>query len=224
MVEHARLRLHAVEGAHAAAIYAPNLAETLAALREDSAAFRQDIAIIKQDSAAFRQDIAIIKQDIATVKEDMAVMKGDIATVKEDMAVMKGDMAVIKEEHVALQKSITDLNLAMSINNAMIANLHIKSENGVSQPKCEPLQKTVVGHDMTKIEKVTSSNDRIGLNALDPAAPIGALPPQFDPGVTNYSRGALARAMYFYNDTFGIVAQDGLAARREKFIKFLSRI
>jgi hypothetical protein len=51
-----------------------------------------------------------------------------------------------------------------------------------------------------------------------PQAPIGAVPPNWDPHVTGYSEIDIIRLVIFYNDDFGIGVDDAESRRKEKLM------
>jgi len=51
-------------------------------------------------------------------------------------------------------------------------------------------------------------------------AEIGEVPPDFDPYVASYSLYNVLEMMIFYNESFGIVAQDALKVQVSKFGRF----
>ena len=51
-------------------------------------------------------------------------------------------------------------------------------------------------------------------------AKIGDVPPDFDPYVASYSLKDILEMMVFYNESFGIDAQDVLKVQVSKFCRF----
>jgi len=54
--------------------------------------------------------------------------------------------------------------------------------------------------------------------AYQPQAPIDAVPPNWDAHIMGYSDIDIIRLVIFYNDDFGIVANDVESRRKEKLI------
>ena len=55
---------------------------------------------------------------------------------------------------------------------------------------------------------------------VDPPAAVGTAPANFNPFVATNNQ--IFRLISFYNETFGIVAADNLAIRREKLVHWLT--
>ncbi len=73
---------------------------------------------------------------------------------------------------------------------------------------------------------IMDQNGRQAFNAQCPpggvASLIGSTPPNFSPDTEGYHHLDICKLMVFYNDTFGIVLQDNLITRIQKFRRYLS--
>lgn len=56
----------------------------------------------------------------------------------------------------------------------------------------------------------------------DDIAAIGQTPPNFQPKLDSYNHIDVLRMVVFYNETFGIIPQDGLGDRIDKFRRYLT--
>jgi hypothetical protein len=59
------------------------------------------------------------------------------------------------------------------------------------------------------------------VQAFQPNAEIGMIPPQFNPSVDGYQHIDIYKLIIFYNDSFGIVLGDPLHERKRKIRTWL---
>ncbi|KAF9473651.1 hypothetical protein BDN70DRAFT_363854 [Pholiota conissans] len=121
---------------------------------------------------------------------------------------------------------LTRLEDAVQLHSAMICNSGAVARNNRTRTSYEPLRKTIPGDGFYKACAVTSGYAQCprGSDNQRNSVIIGALPPEFEStSVQNLSARDIADLISFYNEDFGIVANDDDDMRRDKFVQFLTR-
>ncbi|KAJ3496134.1 hypothetical protein NLJ89_g10528 [Agrocybe chaxingu] len=127
--------------------------------------------------------------------------------------VTEGDSNVFQHLE-AIEDQLLGIN-AIALNNQTIAR------NRLSQPYCEPLRKTVPGHNIDRVLALTPQPaDRHGLVAPPQPERIGSVPPIWNENICGYSTKDVAELMLFYNEYFGIVEADDEGANAQTLCDF----
>ncbi|KAF8884370.1 hypothetical protein BD779DRAFT_1801736 [Infundibulicybe gibba] len=123
---------------------------------------------------------------------------------------------------ISLHHKVDQLRTLMDITNAnaRIITFNSRYERG----DLRPLQKIVHGHGLALAQVAAQ-----GLNsavqqgiAAPPSAPaIGTTPPNFKPDTISYEHTDILEMIVFYNEDFGIVPNDDIWTRINKFREFL---
>ena len=144
-----------------------------------------------------------------------------------------------------IDNRLKGIEQGMRMNVAQKCNMRIVNQNRRLQlpDQFRALQKTVSatvapspyiitlcsqnpGYGRDKALPLTNVLDAAGRHAQFPpngvASATGSIPPQFDPRVEAYGHLDILKMIVFYDDNFGIVAQDDLVERMLKFRAFLA--
>ncbi|KAF8870938.1 hypothetical protein CPB85DRAFT_1353299 [Mucidula mucida] len=136
---------------------------------------------------------------------------------------MQQNMDAILDQLQQMNQRFDQINQNLEAVQATANNGRILSRNSRLQRSAfSPLEKTRTGSGLQRALGLRPPNIALQLADIVPAPRVGETPPQFQGGLASYSNAEILRMIVFYNDDFGIVLNDSLAMRIDKFRSYLS--
>ncbi|KAF9038841.1 hypothetical protein BDZ89DRAFT_982253 [Hymenopellis radicata] len=137
---------------------------------------------------------------------------------------MQQNMVAILAQLQQMNQRFDQMNQNFEAVQATANNGRILSRNSRLQRSVafSPLEKTRTGSGLQRALGLRPLNIALQLADIIPAPRVGETPPQFQGGLASYTNAEILRMIVFYNDDFGIVLNDSLAMRIDKFRSYLS--
>ncbi|KAF8868333.1 hypothetical protein CPB85DRAFT_1448446 [Mucidula mucida] len=146
------------------------------------------------------------------------------ANMQQNMVAILDQLQQMNQRFDQMNQRFDQMNQTFEAVQATANNGRILSRNSRLQRSVafSPLEKTRTGSGLQRALGLRPPNIALQLADIVPAPRVGETPPQFQGGLASYSNAEILRMIIFYNDDFGIVLNDSLAMRIDKFRSYLS--